>query len=838
MRCILQRHLLRIAVSACLGASLLWPLSGNAQRIDGEGAPLPPGAVARLGTKRWRHRDEGKSLNWSPDGRTLAYVSGFREIRLSDADSGKLLSAFVPTLADGTRIRPFDIAISPDGKELAVRSSGRLLTFDAKTKDILRAIETINADFPNSGFVCYSLDGKYLACAEGPNFAVIDRVTGETVIQEDTKAQINGLSFTSDSSRLMVASLKPSLKVWSLPKREVEATWNYDDHFSVWGPAVSPKGTLVAVGHTDVMVIDPFSGKEIARLHGDDPQDLFLFLAFSPDGQRLIAGSQEGPVYVWNTSDWSRRAKLTSDARVLRGMDVSPDGKRVALGDVGHRIWVFSLETNELLFEEKAAHDGMVEAVHFSPNGELLATSSGGLDTHVWDTETWQHMRRFNYSGSALAFFEDSQSLVSSWYGNPRVRILNVSSGEDRTALEGNGESVMAMQLSADRSHLAILRIQRKPQKWRISRYRFPSFEPAGELETETYQSMALAISSEGRYVATSGMVGVGRAAEAAVFLWDMDSQTLVATLLGHEHYAEALSFSHDDRQLITGSLDRTIRVWELVSRQTIHVLEGHKRAVAALALSPDSRVLASAGGHKSFPIEIDDPHKIRFWDLATGKQITTLSGHQEDVKALAFSPDGKTLVSGLRDTTAIVWDVPPEVLSRERQHRDLTDAEARQLWESLERADAKDAHAATIDLVENPVQTLVAARSELRPVKRLAQKEFDELLAQLDAEEFADRKLAFNRLASLGSSIGEQLAQAKKDRQSVEVRLRLGELLALANDRFATANIAPSRQVQVLESIGNEQSRAILRELSRGMSEAPLTKEATSALKRLERSK
>jgi WD40 repeat protein len=836
MRWLSRRQIQQVALSASLCANLLLPFSSFAQPSDGDGDPLPPGAVARLGTKWWRHRDEAQSLNWSPDGRTLAFISSFREIRLLDAESGKLISAIVPTLPDGTRIRSFDIAISPDGKELAVRSFGRLNTFDIGTGKHIQTFKVELSDFgEDGGRVCYSSDRKHLAFAEGSDFAVIDRVTGETVIQEDTKAEIQGLSFTSDSSRLMVASLKPSLKVWSLAKREVEATWNYDDNFFVWGPAVSPDGKLVAVGHTNVMVVDPFGGKETVRLSGDDPRDLFLFLAFSPDGRLLIAGSQEGTVYVWNTSDWSRRAKLTSDARVLRGMDVSPDGKRLAVGDAGHRIWVFSLETNKLLFDEKSAHDGMVEAAQFSPDGKLLATASGGLDTHVWDTATWQHVRRFNYSGSALAFSEDSQSLVSTWYGNRRVRILAVSSGDDRTALEGSGEAVMAMQLSADRSHLATICIQRKPQKWRISRYRFPSFEPAGELETTEYQSMALALSADGQYAATSGMVGMGRAAEPTVFLWDLESQKLVSTLMGHGHYAEAILFSPDDRQLITGSLDQTIRVWELASRQSIHVLKGHKRSLAALAISPDGRVLASAGGHKSYPIEIDDPHKIRFWDLATGKQITTLSGHQEDVKSLAFSPDGKTLVSGLRDTTAIVWDVPPEVFSRDRVQRQLTEAKAGQLWESLERADAKDAHAAMLELMDDPVQTLLVARSTLRPVQPLEPREFNELLAQLDGDGFAVRKLAFDRLASFGGRVAEPMAHARKDTRSAEVRLRLGELLALANDRFAPASITPTRQVQVLESIGTEDARAILQELSRGVSEAPLTKEAVSALKRLE---
>jgi WD40 repeat protein len=66
------------------------------------------------------------------------------------------------------------------------------------------------------------------------------------------------------------------------------------------------------------------------------------------------------------------------------------------------------------------------------------------------------------------------------------------------------------------------------------------------------------------------------------------------------------------------------------------------------MAFSPDGRTLAaeSAG------------HRIRLWEVPTGRVRLTLPGHQAKILSLAFAPDGRRLISGSDDTTALVWDV------------------------------------------------------------------------------------------------------------------------------------------------------------------------------------
>lgn len=127
-----------------------------------------------------------------------------------------------------------------------------------------------------------------------------------------------------------------------------------------------------------------------------------------------------------------------------------------------------------------------------------------------------------------------------------------------------------------------------------------------------------------------------------------------VQTLTGHsdgglDWYAgvTCLAFSPNQKWILSGSEDHTIKVWELSTGQEIRTLAGHAGFfVRSIAIRPDEELLASAG---------DDI--IKLWDLETGEEIRTLSGHSSVIQRLAFSPDGKVLMSAGNDKTIKIWN-------------------------------------------------------------------------------------------------------------------------------------------------------------------------------------
>ncbi|KAG6328237.1 hypothetical protein ID866_10852, partial [Astraeus odoratus] len=118
----------------------------------------------------------------------------------------------------------------------------------------------------------------------------------------------------------------------------------------------------------------------------------------------------------------------------------------------------------------------------------------------------------------------------------------------------------------------------------------------------------------------------------------------------GHTSGVFSVAFSPDDRLIVSGSLDKTIRVWDAhTGSQLGSPIEGHTNVVWSVAFSPDgSRWIASGS--------LDNT--IRVWDAHTGSQIgSPFEGHTSGVFSVTFSPDDSWIVSGSRDQTIRVWD-------------------------------------------------------------------------------------------------------------------------------------------------------------------------------------
>ena len=147
----------------------------------------------------------------------------------------------------------------------------------------------------------------------------------------------------------------------------------------------------------------------------------------------------------------------------------------------------------------------------------------------------------------------------------------------------------------------------------------------------------------------------------------------------GHMSFIRAVLFTPDGKQLVSAADDKVIRVWDVDTGQTVRILRGQigdgaRGKIYALALSPDASLLA-AGGRIREAGEGSNP--IRLYDFRTGEIVALLDGHQGAVLSLNFSPDGRFLVSGSTDHTAIVWDVGQrQEVHRLRGHEgDINDA-------------------------------------------------------------------------------------------------------------------------------------------------------------------
>jgi WD40 domain-containing protein/caspase domain-containing protein len=170
-----------------------------------------------------------------------------------------------------------------------------------------------------------------------------------------------------------------------------------------------------------------------------------------------------------------------------------------------------------------------------------------------------------------------------------------------------------------------------------------------------------VAFSPDGKMLALGGS-GSG-APGGTVKLWDVASGRALRALSGHAVAVNSVAFSPDDTVLASGNNDGTVRLWDVATGRELRTLSGHTSGfncgwgLKSIGFSPDGWTLASGSGERNLASGSADD-TIKLWDVTTGRELRTLSGHSDAVDTVAFSPDGRMLASGAEDHTIKLWDV------------------------------------------------------------------------------------------------------------------------------------------------------------------------------------
>jgi WD40 repeat protein len=219
----------------------------------------------------------------------------------------------------------------------------------------------------------------------------------------------------------------------------------------------------------------------------------------------------------------------------------------------------------------------------------------------------------------------------------------------------------------------------------------------------------AMALSSDGRWLAVGGWLPGTREESFAIRLYDFATAKLVGLLKGHTNVVHSFAFSPDGKQLISGSFDRSAIVWDVEGHKVIHRLQGHTLDIYAVAFTPDGEravtgsddttlrlwrvgdggLIAEMKGHTkhisralavrstdSMIASGDAAGEIRLWDGRTGQYLRTLGNQGSGVGVLRFSPDGQLLLStcssgGCARMPQIVWDVASGNRLQQPRHHD-----------------------------------------------------------------------------------------------------------------------------------------------------------------------
>lgn len=817
-----------------------------AARTDLYGDPLPPGAVARLGTVRLHKRWIGICFDaaFTPDGRLLATAAD-SALYLWDRETGKLVRTLNP---EGIFLSHF--AFTPDGKRVYCDGlvgedrENALLCWDVASGLPLAPIRAPDHD------VCalaVSPDGKLLAVGDSwGRVHLYDPVRRKRTcrippveVGPGDKAlpgrELKALAFSPDGRQLTALDGLQRVRLLEVATGKELHRFTIGDK----GEVILAPGGRCVVSYTDEgLSLRDAAGGKARRLPTDSDTEYFS-LTFSPDGQTLLGLGWRGDrILFWDVDSGRQIRRLP-----LRGLErwccldspvLSPDGKTLAVPDGSDAVRLVDMAGGQVLCA-RPGHTSPPRELTFSPDGKALVSYAHGDGILRWDLTTKLPVRqirtrptfprelpfRFGGGGRYAAVTESGPGLDP----DETVVVYDTRTGERLREFRDREKLMNPLALSPDGKTLAAAEKGGGHRLWDV-----PSGKPLRALEGsgEKAEPAWLEFSPDGRTL-------VGGSRRDRVERWDARTGKLLGPLQadpetgadwsGVSNEAWRRCFSPDGGTLLASYMDGWLVVWDLAGGAKARRFrpeedEGESHSLpAGQPLSPDGRLLVL---HETLD-EDDASESLSLWETASGQKVGRLKG---DYNSVAFAPDCRTLATACKEDSSIllcdVGELTGGVPGRPSPG-----------WDSLADFDAAGALRAVFRLAGDERAALALAGARLRPAPRRPPEELPALLKALDSPLFAEREKASARLGALGEAVAPDLKAAAAGGPP-EVRRRAQILLErLAPD--AADRLREVRAVQALEYLGTPAARDFLRRLAGGAPEVRLTREAGAALARLQ---
>lgn len=426
-------------------------------------------------------------------------------------------------------------------------------------------------------------------------------------------------------------------------------------------------------------------------------------LAYSADGKTLLSASSDNTCNLWDVTTGMCFRSIAGNGELVTAAAFDQEGARVAIGSYGNRtenVQVVDVRSGRVIHAFRHAPDEsnpdkrMVDALDFSPDGNLLASKSENLIT-LWDLATGKEKRQIkvqknalntakNYTNSVVKFLDGGQSVAGeespAGMMVPNISVWDVETGQRTRSIEVTGSSVRT------KAKEGLGKLMDKASTGNVS-LNVPK-PTSGAVELNPFHWYAF--SPDGQRIAyLDGDMG-----RMKMSLWTSDGGTLGEIDLGsamgkvvdrimqksasgdRSRISFPVAFSHDHAYVAVG-IATQVKTYAVSSRQPVKsfsyavsaknifdnndtqekLLSTKFESYSSLAFNPSGNWLSGGGGNMSGEGEgKKSVQVITTWNLQTGKEVMRNEGYSGKIQSVAFSADGKTLVTG--GTNLHLWSL------------------------------------------------------------------------------------------------------------------------------------------------------------------------------------
>lgn len=588
----------------------------------------------------------------SPDGQTLISASADRSVKVWDVAGGKVLHTLTGHAA------PVTVAMFGPSGEWIVSGSGdsSLKMWDPKSGKLIRDL------IGHKGTVTaldVAADGKIISGSVDRKVKVWD-AAGKDLLTIETDAIIAAVAVRPDGKQIAVGGIDQSLRLYDAAGK-LEHRWTAHGT-AVSGLAYSPNGQWLASCGADHLVrvwSVAAPGANAITLSGHTGP--LTGIAFRKDNQHLVSCGSDSIVRLW---------KLENDAgkevQGYRGhrdwvtsVAFSKDGFYIVSAGVDKliKLWEITSKDVPLLAE----HTGAVETVAVSPDGTKVASGASDRTIKIWDRATGAELATMTGHGAeviSVVFSPDNKTLVSSSV-DLSIRLWDVATGKELPRSPGQQQSFTGLVKAAPYITLTpdgkklLAWIPGNERRMSIAVYDLASGAEIALVNDQGRHVHALAFSADGKTAATAGMDG-------SVRVWDLEKRGQMVPggdwfLFDKGIGVGDIALTPDSKTLIVTSDTGEVKIGTIATKEVVQSFKAHPQGIKGCQVSLDGKRFATMSVNND----------VKLWDLATGQELrswdmnTPVLPRGWFIKALAFSADGKHLVTGNANTTVFVLDLP-----------------------------------------------------------------------------------------------------------------------------------------------------------------------------------